>query len=467
MYKFCKILACMSVLSMAMVSGGYAGDLPNACYAKNECGVRPAIQTFTAVNGALSGTALGSVLLGMPGFVMGGIGGYVVGNELGGKFAMAYEANEYLYFDNGECLQCDTHNLGEDYECSNGIIVTNGSKVVRCQTGLFGDAWVEHELMVCPSSPQNASTKNAKVTIKATYEKPVYSGVAAYSGDACLYIECPDDMQHDKQKNECVAKTVTPVTPVAPVEPVQPIQPVKPVGPIGPTCREQRANMTPEAQACCDWHSSIAELSQDKKRCVCKDASTEFKMNPDGVTGACVAKVGNGNDDNTPAPTYQCPDVTFINIVAICNNNAAVMQLVANIQLMCNNKTITEQQYNGLLTQLNLLAQSCAATVAPVVVDNSGELRAAQSRISSVYKRLQAQVDGFGRSVWKNKEGNFNTSRLASDTIAAVVLGTAGGLITSNVIKKNQVEGGFEDIQCTIGGQSVAGWADEFRVGIQ
>lgn len=70
-------------------------------------------------------------------------------------------------------------------------------------------------------------------------------------------------------------------------------------------------------------------------------------------------------------------------------------------------------------------------------------------------------------TVWRNKEGKFNTARLASDSIAAVVLGTAGGLITSKVVKKNQVKSGFEDISCTIGGQKVADWHDEFTVGIQ
>ena len=75
--------------------------------------------------------------------------------------------------------------------------------------------------------------------------------------------------------------------------------------------------------------------------------------------------------------------------------------------------------------------------------------------------------NGFEVSVWKNAEGEFNTARLASDSIAAVVLGTAGGLITSSVMKKHQVEDGFEDLKCVIGGQSVAGWGDEFRVGMQ
>ena len=71
-----------------------------------------------------------------------------------------------------------------------------------------------------------------------------------------------------------------------------------------------------------------------------------------------------------------------------------------------------------------------------------------------------------GASVWKTAEGNFNGARLASDSIAGVVLGTAGGLITSNIVKKNQLSSGFDSVMCTIGGQTVASYGDEFRVGI-
>ena len=97
----------------------------------------------------------------------------------------------------------------------------------------------------------------------------------------------------------------------------------------------------------------------------------------------------------------------------------------------------------------------------------TAQLSAAKTKITKSASALKNMSEGFKVSVWKNKEGNFNTARLASDSIAGVVLGTAGGLITSNVVKKNQVKSGFEDIQCTIGGQVVADWGDEFRVGIQ
>ena len=69
-------------------------------------------------------------------------------------------------------------------------------------------------------------------------------------------------------------------------------------------------------------------------------------------------------------------------------------------------------------------------------------------------------------NVWKDSEGNFNTARLASDSIAGVVLGTVGGVVTSKIIKKNQLKKGFEDLKCVIAGQDVASYGDEFRVGM-
>ncbi|MBQ2844924.1 MAG: hypothetical protein IJE79_02835 [Alphaproteobacteria bacterium] len=87
--------------------------------------------------------------------------------------------------------------------------------------------------------------------------------------------------------------------------------------------------------------------------------------------------------------------------------------------------------------------------------------------IEQLGKWLDEETKKFERSKWRDAEGKFNTARLASDSIAGVVLGTAGGLISSKVIKKKQVENGFEDIKCTIGSQEVADWGDEFQVGIQ
>ncbi len=90
-----------------------------------------------------------------------------------------------------------------------------------------------------------------------------------------------------------------------------------------------------------------------------------------------------------------------------------------------------------------------------------------KAKAALAYYKMKSLLKGLKTSVWKDKDGKFNKHRLLSDSIAGVVLGTAGGLITSTVMKKVQVKNGYEDIQCTINGQSVASYGDEFSVGIK
>ena len=79
---------------------------------------------------------------------------------------------------------------------------------------------------------------------------------------------------------------------------------------------------------------------------------------------------------------------------------------------------------------------------------------------------LSAFYAGLERNVWRNEDGKFNTARLVSDATAGVVLGTAGGLISNKLIKKNQIKKGFDGISCYVGGQLVADYGDEFTVGM-
>lgn len=121
----------------------------------------------------------------------------------------------------------------------------------------------------------------------------------------------------------------------------------------------------------------------------------------------------------------------------------------------CHCKDTTKQFRNGNCnTNTDAYQQSLDAAAAVAEIEQLG-------------KELNDISATFDRSKWRDADGNFNTARLASDSVAAVVLGTAGGLISSKVIKKKQVENGFEDIKCTIGSQEVANWGDEFQVGIQ
>lgn len=95
-----------------------------------------------------------------------------------------------------------------------------------------------------------------------------------------------------------------------------------------------------------------------------------------------------------------------------------------------------------------------------------GETWPSKADIDSAKSVLDAAFSGEG-SVWKDKEGKFNKARLASDLTAGVVLGTVGGVVSGVVIKKKQIEKGFEALHCTVGGQKVADWGDEFMVGFR
>ena len=87
--------------------------------------------------------------------------------------------------------------------------------------------------------------------------------------------------------------------------------------------------------------------------------------------------------------------------------------------------------------------------------------------INTSFPKFESLVSGLEVNKWKSADGTFNVARLASDSIAGAVLGTASGLITSSVVKKNQVKKGFENVRCVVGNQVVAGYGDEFTVGAQ
>ena len=108
---------------------------------------------------------------------------------------------------------------------------------------------------------------------------------------------------------------------------------------------------------------------------------------------------------------------------------------------------------------INAAKQSCITNNATDDAANND----AES-ISDLAKTLDEIEDAYGLSKWRTVDGKFNYARLASDATAAVVLGTTGALVTSSVVKKKQVEAGFESLECTVGGQHVGDWGDVFRI---
>ncbi len=145
--------------------------------------------------------------------------------------------------------------------------------------------------------------------------------------------------------------------------------------------------------------------------------------------------------------------------LAIINNNAKIAQYLKSIGAV--QKNTTAARYNALITTLKTVKEEGSTDDAA-----ARALQQQIARVESISAKINATVGALDVSVWRNEEGKFNTSRLLSDSIAGVVLGTAGGLITSSVMKKSQVEKGYENIGCTVGNQSVANWGDEFVIGM-
>lgn len=239
--------------------------------------------------------------------------------------------------------------------------------------------------------------------------------------------------------------------------------PVDNVTPVA--CREQR--QTDTGKACCDIEEQkIGSYNAQGDRCFCNDADMDFKIVD--AKGQCVAKPvaseNHGGDGNGKVT------VGGDNNGIICNQNQ--MNILNNAK---DSPNLSEQGKLDINNALMICANNTGDinivySVVNNIINNNYTIIYQEDigeKVRNMKRDLATIESGFKASVWKTAEGNFNGSRLASDSIAGVVLGTAGGLITSNVIKKNQVKSGFENVQCTVGGQSVAGWGDSFSVGIR
>ncbi len=195
----------------------------------------------------------------------------------------------------------------------------------------------------------------------------------------------------------------------------------------------------------------------------------------------------NNTSSNKPAPSqqqatveeYECDQEKLQQLVGwkiTYATNQKILAAIKQLEDYCEGKNKQPDDFNTMYQTLSEMIdkleeenalQKQKEQEAAKQAANEKEQQQSRTKITSTIKILDDISGRFELSVWKDEDGNFNTARLVSDSVAGVVLGTAGGLITSNVVKKNQVESGFEDIKCTIGGQVVADWGDQFRVGIR
>lgn len=226
-------------------------------------------------------------------------------------------------------------------------------------------------------------------------------------------------------------------------------------------CKGMSGQQYAECTTCCLVPASYADWVNGECRCV-ENPSYDFNVLTQKCEPVVEQEEESGEQGNDP--TYKCDQQKIKMLEQLSVQYVGNQEIVTRINQIftyCADAPV-EAVFNTMIIQLNEIVDQTEK-------DNDAveQQSLARSRIESAAKTLQGIESGLRVSAWRNDEGKFNTSRLLSDSIAGVVLGTAGGLITSNVVKKNQVEDGFEDLQCTVGGQVVASWGDEFRVGIQ
>lgn len=408
-----KKIALFSLVALIMPGFCFAGDVTNSCYA-----VKGMSLTGPYCGGKAAASWVGAgvgVRVGLPFGLLGSVAGGYVGHKLGGKIGRNYSANEYLYFDDGSCIECDSHQIGEDYECPNRTVVTNGLKTYMCHVESGGDYWSEYTIPYCTDSLTPGDIKEGKkyktiirdnITNNGKEVKP---GVIKYSEAVCIYIEedcsnCGDDDKKPQPK---------------PNPQPQPKPKPKPQP-------DPQPDLQPDPQPKKDCtYSFNGSIECNGKKVVIKESKR--------VTVPCVEGI----------------DVLNLTEEMFKNDTGKLQQ-------------IRDELCKGETGEYTEIVDKESTKTTQVVVSSKVDYSAAKRTWDNFTKSTKYEA-----SVWKTAEGNFNGARLASDITAGVVLGTVGGVVTGNIIKKNQVKKGFEALHCTVGGQKVAEWGDEFSVGLQ
>lgn len=404
------------------------------------------------------------------------------------------------------CYMCDTGGANSQCNYNDTVVIANdgGQHIAFQCTDTFGpnDTWTQMQdskLGVCGDSPlnqmdgyiensllseirQGQTAKGAtsvSITQTGRYDylcryRRCLDGYRAVNGKYCVSVSqstqtTPETVEEPAETVEEPAETVE--------EPAETVDETVPGPELSNTercirnrCGGLSGSTKLQCDRCCYVPSSVATWNKDTRVCECPNTSTHVfnpstlqcepiepstPSQPVASTSQSVTQV-----QSSEQPDYECDQTQINNLLTLQVQYATNTSIVAQINQVieyCDGDP-SEIVFNSMINQINIAISG---------VNTQAEQNQANQRIDQAVATLNTIRDGLRVNKWRNEEGKFNTSRLLSDSIAGVVLGTAGGLITSSVVKKSQVSDGFEDMQCTIGGQVVAGWGDQFRVGIQ
>jgi len=215
------------------------------------------------------------------------------------------------------------------------------------------------------------------------------------------------------------------------------------------------------------WNSEQSKCEEPKNDVVCQEGCKQIKLR------YVKCKEGTKLQEMTitleSAPAEISSDSSADGIIEFVNGDPGALVLIkAMCQTAriceddCDVKAYTETEAAKYQQQYNAAAGLNAEEESRDEENEDESVKKAHNRLAEFFKKLDSD-----RSVWKNADGSFNGVRLASDLTAGVVLGTVGGVVSGVLIKKSQVEKGFDALNCTVGGQKIADWGDEFTVGIR
>lgn len=189
--------------------------------------------------------------------------------------------------------------------------------------------------------------------------------------------------------------------------------------------------------------------SNDITNCKCKEAGKIWNGS------RCVDE----KDDNNYSEDCVWNSFTYVN----CQDGTEIMRGVKlNVSSADLNGKTCEQFKKEYGNDIDFLRKNFCKHPYISTVKLDGQTQKAIDNMNAFFKMAEEDT-----TVWRTEEGKFNTARLASDATAGVVLGTVGGVVSAKVIKKNQLEKGYDALKCTIGGQKMADWGDVFNVGLR
>lgn len=338
---------------------------------------------------------------------------------------------------------------GEHYWRNNRY---DGMNVYLCSTG-GANAWAQHDkdyIQLCADTDGKT-----KVGTDGRYDYYCTNVVNTYVNNwYCVGQNRTDICRTEIEASPAPAPSPSP----APAPEPDPTTTPAPTITCVDRCHGMTGQQYAECTTCCKVPESYADWNGSE--CICADKTLDFNV----LTQQCEAPKVTVEPQPVAEDPVECPTVqiTLLNQWLVqYAGNVEITNRIMVILNYCNSGAVDLTVFNSMFLELQNFIKDQST-----LSELSSQQAASRRRIANAVSDIRSVVDNLDISKWRTAEGNFNTSRLLSDSIAGVVLGTAGGLITSNVMKKNQASNGLEDIQCTVGGQVVAGWGDQFQVGI-